>query len=316
MQRAITSKSEGIAQGNAVLQANGWPTDNVTFLRSIPAADFSSKMLSANNGGWSASLDDLVLSESAHSLYADPSVKLNAESIIAGFNSMDGIYAEPFGMGSAPKTDQEYKSLIEEFVQNETLQHRLHSHYYPPSDFAPYSFGPSVSYSSYEMAWWTMNSDVCVLCPTLKLAEQLSSNEAEPAVFVYDFKGPRHNNSYRAHHVSEIPFVFHLEAAGEESLRIPWDQQLSDSMLSSWVNMGIDGIPDITNRIDDVDLEWTPFDAVEGNVMLFQTEEGGLTNRLDFKLKYRDNVCDFWYNEAGEATMYNVCWERNGETAS
>ena len=83
--------------------------------------------------------------------------------------------------------------------------------------------------------------------------------------------------------------------------RVPWDEQLADTMSTSWINMGTDGVPDMD------DLEWTPFETERGNVMVFQTEEGGVKNVHDFKQKYRNNVCDFWYDEVGDDAMDHIC---------
>ena len=253
------TQSFGIDFGNALLKANEWPIDNVTFLRTIAAEQFQTKMQNAaasiENGSWSA-VDGFVLSELPLEIYSDPSRELNVDAIIAGFNSMDGIMAKPVNPagGTTPKSDEEYRKMLGDWVQKETLENRLYSDYYPPSDFPKYYYSKNASYTTYELAVWTLNSDICLLCPSLKWAEYLASNEMEPEVFVYEFNGQKQNNSYRAGHGAEEPFAFNLER-GDAFWRLPWDQNLSNSMVSSWVNMGIDGVPDISNRIDGVDMK-------------------------------------------------------------
>ena len=71
--------------------------------------------------------------------------------------------------------------------------------------------------------------------------------------------------------------------------------------------MGRHGTPNITNRIDDVHVEWEPFDMERQNVMLLQTENGGIHNVNHFKQKYGGNACDFWYNTLGLDMMQTVC---------
>jgi len=207
--------------------------------------------------------------------------------------------------------------LIAHYVANTTQQALLYSAYYPPSDFPPYSFDETASYNSYQLAWWTMNGDVCVQCPTLKMAEQISANKAVPEMFVYDFKGPGLDGLYYAPHAAELPFVFN-EAAILETMffKIPWNQSLSDSMQSAWVNMARYGTPNISNDAGEVELIWNAFDAETESVLLFQGGEiggdDGIQNVANFGEEYRSNVCDFWYNEVGEEIMVNLCWNGFG----
>ena len=100
---------------------------------------------------------------------------------------MDGIVAQPFGP-HLDLTNEDWKEFIGRFVGNGTLRDRLYSHYYSPSNFPEYHYSETDSYSPVELAYWTLNSDTCVLCPTLKMAEQIWANEAEPEMFVYFFK--------------------------------------------------------------------------------------------------------------------------------
>ena len=309
--RAPLSTSDGLTAANEVLELAGWPSDNVTFLRSLNAAEFTLKMENAANNSWAIAVDQLVLSDLPRNLYSDSNLAINApQSIVVGFNSMDGIVAEPWGYGAVPETDKEYKLLIADYFGNESIQSALYSYYYPPSDFPKYHYSPKGSYNSYQLAWWTMNGDVCVLCPSLKLAEQISSNVRTPQTFVYEFNGPEQDHSYRAPHAAELPFVFNWGAEWEEFYRIPWDQTLSDSMLSSWVHLGRYGTPNITNRADKVHVDWKRFHIENGNVLLFQTEHGGIRNVEDFTEKYRNNVCDFWYNKVGEDMMTEICLDQ------
>merc|ERR1719474_416774 len=141
--------------------------------------------------------------------------------------------------------------MLLEYLHNQTMEERVYSHYYSPKDFGPYNYSVNGSYSSYEIAWWTLNGDVCVLCPTLKLAEQMvmnmgSPNMTAPTTYVYEFKGARFEHSYRAPHASEMPFVFNWGEQYVGFYRIPWDQTLSDRMLKAWVNIGIGGNPNIS----------------------------------------------------------------------
>ena len=118
--------------------------------------------------------------------------------------------------------------------------------------------------------------------------------------FVYEFRGPP---PHYACHGSEVPFVLD-HAAQSPIYRIPWDQTLSESMLSAWSNFGKDGHPNVT--IDGAAVEWKAFTAEEQNVMVWDENirfESGFTD------KYRHGACSFWYNEVGFDTTVDICFD-------
>eukprot|EP01084_Bolivina_argentea_P286126 490791_1 len=298
----------GIQYGNNALINNSYPINNLTYLRSIPAKQFVTKMLASNNNSWVISVDGLILNDLPMNIYANISTKLNAkEAVVAGFNSMDGIVSEPFYANPFPKTDSEYKAYINRYIHNTTQQNEIYSIYYPPSDFPPYFVPGAANFNSYELAWWTMNGDVCVICPTLKLAQQISTNELSSKMYVYEFLGPgADNGEFYAPHASELAYVFDWGALAENFYHIPWNQNLSDSMVSSWSNMGKYGVPNITNKFEKINLNWNVFDTTGGNVILFNDN---IENMKNFKSNYRKNVCDFWYEQVKIETMEYVCWD-------
>ena len=79
------------------------------------------------------------------------------------------------------------------------------------------------SFNKYQLAWFTLNGDVCVICPTLKLAQQIAANAITPDLFVYDFKGPGYDDLYSAAHGSELLFLFEtLRWVEPDFFKIPW----------------------------------------------------------------------------------------------
>ena len=305
VQRGPVSKEEGQIQSDAALVANGWPTDNVTFLRSLPAARFVRNINNAINDSWTGSVDDCVLHELPGTLFDDPSISLNAEQIIVGFNSMDGTVASPWNIGVTPFTEREYRKLIGDYIHDDYVREQLVSHYYSPSNFTPYHFDNIALYSNVELAWWTMNGDVCVLCPTLQMAARISYSKIEDQqLYVYDFKGPGHDGSYYAPHGSEIPFVFDYGLRDGKHkwidpvfFHIPFDDQLSDFMLSSWVRMAREGKPW---------SDWESFDVFDYNVLSI-ANVAAIGNERDFFNQYRDGVCPFWFNQVDEQIMKDIC---------
>ena len=155
---------------------------------------------------------------------------------------------------------------------------------------------------------------MCHTCCGLRLAEQISLNQEGPATFVYRFRGPGVDGNYYAPHASEVPFVLNqgTSLSEEDQFRIPWNQNLSDSMVSAWVNMARDGTPNIENRIEGVNVEWDRFDAKEGKVLMLQNGDGGIRNVVDFKKNYRNNVCDYWYDEIGKDVIKTICHDFTG----
>ena len=157
-------------------------------------------------------------------------------------------------------------------------------------------------------------ADVCHICSGLKLAEQIAMNNVVPRTFVYIFRGPGVDGNYYAPHASEVAYVMNTgtSESEEESFKIPWQQRLSDAMLSAWNNMGCYGTPNITNQEGGEIVEWTPFDVDTGSVLILQSGDGGIRNEKEFKGNYRKNVCDYWYNEIGPDVMRNVCHNFTG----
>eukprot|EP01084_Bolivina_argentea_P140230 246594_1 len=253
--------TDGITYGNNELKQAGYPINNLTYLRSIPAQTFISKV------GVDSSVDGLILTQHPYDFYTNGNVKTNAnDAIIFGFNSIDGIVAFPYFAGPAPLNDNQYKSFIARYISNTSQQTMIHDTYYPSNNFPAYG-----NFNSYELAWWTINCDLCVACPTLKLINDIVSNEMTSRVYGYEFFGPGNNSLYYAPHASEIEFVFDGEDASFWDL--PWDQQLADSMLSAWVNFGKYGKPNITNIFDNVNIEWNEYNMKDQSIMQFKGKD-------------------------------------------
>ena len=86
---------------------------------------------------------------------------------------------------------------------------------------------------------------------------------------------------------------------------MPWDQELSNEMVSAWTHFAVDGVPKIAT--DKVNFEWTTYSGKNKeneDVMVFRDTLG---MKADFAKKYRSNVCDFWLNEVGYDVMDNIC---------
>ncbi len=123
-------------------------------------------------------------------------------------------------------------------------------------------------------------------------------------IYLYQFLGSGNENQYYAPHASELPFVFDEVDSHVQFYRMPWNQNLSNLMLSAWTNYAKYGIPNITDAIN---ITWDEFDLNSNNVIVFKQGNGGIHNVKDFAMNYRNNVCDFWYEQVGLDVMTNLC---------
>ena len=125
--------------------------------------------------GWYASVDGYVLKDHPHELYSQSDIALNAaQSVVVGANSLDGLLVEMDpSTSTTPNTKEGYVASVQKYFDGAPeVQSELLTHYYPPSAFPAYSYGEE-SWNSYQLAWWTMNADVCNICPAFKMAEQV-----------------------------------------------------------------------------------------------------------------------------------------------
>eukprot|EP01084_Bolivina_argentea_P179451 310089_1 len=290
--------SEGIEFSDEQLISAGYST-NINELRKqiTNATDFVIKV-----GSVLPTIDQMILFNETDQVYSSTHLKdvINVESTIIGFNSMDGIagwpYTEPWENGTAPLTNIEYREWLREYfpIQAELM----YNYYYPPHDFPAYNVHTNAS-----IAWYTIVGDACLICPSLKLVKDITMN-TNVNMYSYDFGGTVY--PFYASHAAELPFVFDYDDAETNQLyEVPWNQSVSNSMVSAWNNFGLNGVPNITNNVDGINVDWKVYGKDE-NVMMF-TEK--IYMKTNFASTYRNNVCDFWFDEIGAVHMRFVCYE-------
>eukprot|EP01084_Bolivina_argentea_P301872 520923_1 len=285
----------------------GYPINNLTYLRSIPAEQFTEAFI----GNTTVmilipAVDGLVLNDMPSNIYANGigngiNGKLNAEeAVVMGFNSMDGINPFPSVGGPTPTNEQEFNAFVSYYIANESQANAIKNVYYNPENFKPIA----PNHNSYELAWYTLNGDVCVSCPSFLMASEISETNVTGNMYVYEFLGSgQPHGMYYAAHGSELSYVFDNPNVDSNIVfEMPWSQNLSDSMVNSWTNYGLYGIPDIETA--SVKIKWETFDTETQQVMLF---DNNIKLEKNYKNHYRDNVCDFWYLQVGYDTMFNIC---------
>eukprot|EP01084_Bolivina_argentea_P290500 499010_1 len=265
---------------------------NITQLRQVNATKFTLDIL-GNASGWPCGIDDLILTQPPQLTYSllSETHKINANKMIIGFNSLDGICGWPFYYGSHPNNSKQYHQFLSAYISNITQVYLLENYYYPLSSFiTEYN-----NNSNAAIAWYTLNGDVCAMCPSFW---QANSTQSVIQTFVYQFRGP--NYPFYAGHGSEQPFVF--DHSNETNhYEIKWSQRLSNQILSSWANYGINGIPNVSNPNY---VQWKLFDNNTQNVMLFDNNTRIVPQ---FQQQYRNDVCSFWYHEIGFDIMTQIC---------
>lgn len=121
---------------------------------------------------------------------------------------------------------------------------------------------------------------------------------------MYDFGGTA--PPFYASHAAELPFVFdYFDKETNDLYEVPWNQTLSNSMVSAWNSFGRSGIPDIDNKEDKINVKWPEF-GEEENVMILNGQRMGIQSK--FMQQYRNGVCDYWYNVIGAEHMKIVCY--------
>ena len=254
---------------------------------------------------WIISVDNFVLTEKPKDTLSNllNSSMLNTDKVMIGFNSMDGIMGWPYFDGNHPDTYDQLNTMVSQYIKNSTQVDLISNYYYPSSDFINAS-----------VAYYTINADVCVICPSLILMETIDTNlnggdhddddDADKTTideFVYYFRTPA--SPYLAPHASELPFVFDKEFdVGYWSEE--WSTNLSYSMMSAWTNMAKFGMPNITNQWTDVYFTWDKF-GDEQNVIVF---DDNIRIETDFIINYRKNVCHFWWNQVEYSQVESLCF--------
>eukprot|EP01084_Bolivina_argentea_P243847 408678_1 len=297
---APSTRQSGVNSCNNKLTSNGYSTNIDTLRKQITnATEFVLTI-----GGVLSAVDDLILTDMPVNIYNSKNLKdvFNPSNIIIGFNSMDGLggwpWLEPWDVARSPETNEEYKRFLQLYIHNETQVDLMYNYYYPPSNFPPYMFHVNAS-----IAWYSVVGDACLSCASFQLARNILDN-ANVNPYVYLFSGTQY--PYYAGHGSELPFVFDYDDITTNAVfEIPWNQSVSNCMVSAWTNFGLYAIPNVTNDINKVNIKWDTY-GKQQNVMILTTQMGMKTN---VPPNYRNNVCDFWANELGPTIQELICFD-------
>ncbi len=110
---------------------------------------------------------------------------------------MDSVVAWPWDYGVYSNSTEQFQETLNLYISNTTQVNLLCDYYYSVDDFPVYR-----NHSSVSSAFYTLNSDVCSVCPSLMLAEQIISN-SDTEAYVYYFRGteyPYYAGTYANEH--------------------------------------------------------------------------------------------------------------------
>ena len=200
-------------------------------------------------------VDGLVITAEPHEIYSNLEMYngiLNVKELIIGFNTLDGVVSFPWHAGARPTTDAEYKAFLNGYIPDPHKAEKIYSVYYLPDSFHEYP----PDHNIYELAWFTINADTCLTCPSLFMANQIENVYGDAVdTYIYRFGGPGNHGQYLAPHGSEVPFVLSNEI-NMAFYDMQWNQTLSNEMTSAWTNFVKHGDPNITDYVDGIDFDW------------------------------------------------------------
>ena len=213
-----------------------------------------------------------------------------AQAVLLGSNGLDGLAGPPYYAGGAiPKTPAEFGALLRKYQPFDTV---------PGLSEQVEQLYPAADLGGASNAWFKLNSDVCVTCPTRWLADVLVES-ATPA-YLYEFDGP----NGLAPHAGELPYVFGgvLAENARPLLPAPLDPVLVSIVQDYWRTFAATGTPSASTIGGPA---WYTFTSYNQEVMQMRTAKDiSLTRGL------RDPQCSFWNTSLTGAQLTSLCFNQ------
>ena len=263
---------------------------------------------------WWPTIDGWVLTDNTSILYQEaainPHEKFNVDRVIWGFNSQDTV----IWCGNCPNNSIEYRQVLMEYFSEYNSRDAnasvdaLINYYYPLRDY----------YNDTINAWYSLNSDVCVICPILEINEQFANYTRDDdedsgfQQFVYYFEGT--SWPYYAGHGSELVFLLiGYQPQNASNYGMKYNRTLSDEMIYAWqefANTSYNASAHTLNFYDEKNdsmFEWIEYASSgksQRNVIRFNENTANVPN---FRSQvHRNDVCTFWHT-IDYNTRFNLC---------
>lgn len=214
--------------------------------------------------------------------------------VMLGATTQDTLAAPPWNLGKRPSSQQELVGLLENITKNVTIAEEV---------LAKYD-----AFSTPSAKWLQISSDVCSVCPTKWLADDmaLSSHAGGPTPYLYQFLGPE--PSELASHGAEVSEIF-----GTQTLdgRFPFSPQLSVAIQEYWGAFGRDGVPSSVSAAANGAPTWPVYHGATTPGAPNYSVQLLAPTVTSADAAARFSQCSFW-NTVTEATMRRkICYETN-----
>jgi para-nitrobenzyl esterase len=214
--------------------------------------------------------------------------------VMLGATTEDTLAAPPWNLGVLPSSQKDLKGLLTNITKNATTTEQILTQYQP--------------FSSASAKWLQISSDVCSVCPTKWLADDmaLSSHDGGPTPYLYQYSGP--DPSALASHGAEVSEIFGIKAAHG---RFPFSPELSIMIQEYWGSFAKDGAPASPSAAANGAPMWPIYHvasrpAAPNDTVLMLAP---FVTTADAAAKF--SRCSFWEKTTEAMLRRRICYETN-----
>jgi hypothetical protein len=212
-----------------------------------------------------------------------------------GATTQDTLAAPPWNLGKRPSSQKDLAELLANITKNASIANQV---------LAKYD-----EFSTPSAKWLQISSDVCSVCPTKWLADDmaLSSHDGGPTPYLYQYLGPE--PSALASHGAEVSEIFGTQTPDD---RFPFSPQLSAVIQEYWGSFARDGVPMSVSAAANGAPTWAvyrgataPGAASNDTVQLLAP----LVTSVDAAKRF--SRCSFWTTVTEAPMRRKICYETN-----
>lgn len=215
--------------------------------------------------------------------------------VMLGATSQDTLAAPPWDLGKRPSSQKMLAELLANITKNVSIAKQI---------LATYD-----AFSTPSAKWLQISSDVCSVCPTKWLADDmaLSSHDGGPTPYLYQYLGPE--PSALASHGAEVSEIFGTQTPNN---RFPFSLQLSTLIQEYWGSFASEGVPTSASAAANGAPVWAVYRGAAASQAVSNSTVQLLaplvTSADATKLFSR---CSFWMTVTKAPMRRNICYETN-----
>jgi len=282
--------------------------------------------------------------------------------VLLGATTSDTLAGPPYEMGDHPPTIQALETMLTQLIVNASKEDSKSAPQQAASIVAQYSKGmteeslspgPSAPPPAAAVAarmWQQINADICVVCPTKQLADDMSSSKhggaGGPTPYLYQYAGSAPDGM--APHYDDVYELFGSPPPEGRTPSDPYDPVLSRVVQDYWGSFSAAGVPrrppgsrqpsgvpvppwpvyiaaDMQQRLADADGSSATLNASSAAISSSSVRGGGaavggleqemymvLAPEVQLRKGYQVTTpCEFWANNFSEAVLNHLCYETN-----